>query len=61
MRTNVEKIQLLREHAEFYATCPRCESIEVCQDNCTFEDYEPIDHQKMLHARYVLQETKDHP
>lgn len=48
------EIERLREWIEGDARCPCCDTFSECDDECTFADDCPIEHERMMAARAVL-------
>ena len=55
--TDKQRIQILRAHFEFDATCPCCEELEVCNPGCTLEADAPDRYDEMMAARAILKAT----
>lgn len=52
-----EKLATVRDFLVYYASCPCCQALEKCADDCTFENDVPADHEVMTQAREILREV----
>ena len=55
--TDKQRIEIFRAHFEPDATCPCCEELKKCQDECTLEADAPDRYDAMLAARALLKAT----
>jgi len=58
MKTESEKIKLLRDFLKVDAFCPCCEQYCECLEGCTFAVDAPNEFEEMNAVRKILEETK---